>query len=125
MRSFSVFALLAASLVAATARAQDTTRPGVTIGLTYDPSSRPGIAVLPVTGPFGDSIRAILQRDIDYSDRFTIVALDAATPATFRGTTPGAELNSPLSARLGAAAVVQATATDGAVHVALHNVAKG
>src|SRR5438270_9691403 len=97
--------------------AQDTTHRGVTIGLTYDPSSRPGIAVLPVTGSSGDSIRAILQRDFDYSDRFTLVALDAADPATFRGTSPGAELNYPLFARLGAAAIVQATVGDGSLHV--------
>jgi len=105
--------------------AQDTTRRGVTIGLTYDPTSRPGLAVLPVTGSAGDSIRAILQRDFDYSDRFTIVPLDAADPSSFRGTTPGAELNYPLFTRLGAAAVVQATVGDGSLHVALHDVGKG
>ena len=105
--------------------AQDTTRRGVTIGLTYDPTSRPGLAVLPVTGSSGDSIRTILQRDLDYSDRFTIVPLDASDPSTFRGTTAGAELNYPLFSRLGAAAVVQATVGDGSVHVALHDVAKG
>jgi TolB protein len=104
--------------------AQDTTRRGVTIGLTYDPASRPGIAVLPVTGSSGDSIRTILQRDLDYSDRFTIVPLEASDPSTFRGTA-GAELNYPLFARLGAAAVVQATVGDASVHVALHDVAKG
>src|SRR6478609_5793255 len=76
--------------------AQDTTKRGVTIGLTYDPASRPGIAILPVTGSSGDSIRAIIQRDFDYSDRFTIVPLEAADPSSFRGTTPGAELNYPL-----------------------------
>ena len=110
---------------AARAFAQDTTHRGVTIGLTYDPTSRPGIAVLPVTGSAGDSIRAILQRDFDYSDRFTIVPLDASDPSTFRGTTPGADLNYPLFGRLGAAAVVQATVGDGSLHVALHDVAKG
>src|SRR5690348_4196472 len=109
---------------AARASAQDTTRRGVTIGLTYDPTSRPGIAILPVTGSAGDSIRAILQRDFDYSDRFTIVPLDASDPSSFRGTTPGAELNYPLFARLGAAAVIQATVGDGSLHVALHDVAK-
>jgi len=114
-------------LLAPTARvtAQDTTHRGVTIGLTYDPTSRPGIAVLPVTGSAGDSIRSILQRDFDYSDRFTIVQLDASDPSSFRGTTPGADLNYPLFARLGAAVVVQATVGDGSLHVALHDVGKG
>lgn len=117
--------LITSLVIPATLLAQDTTHRGVTIGLTYDPASRPGIAVLPVTGSAGDSIRAIIQRDFDYSDRFTIVPLDASDPATFRGTTPGAELNYPLFARLGAAAVVQATVGDGSLHVALHDVGKG
>ena len=113
------------ALLPAGVRAQDTTKRGVTIGLTYDPTLRPGIAVLPVAGSFGDSIRTILQRDLDYSDRFTIVPLDVSNPGAFRGTTPGAELNYPLFARLGAAAVVQVTMANGALHVALHDVAKG
>src|SRR5690242_5520681 len=112
MRFLLVCAAVAlASLTVAPARAQDTTKHGVTIGLTYDPSLRPGVAVLPVPGPFGDSIAAILQRDFDYSDRFTIVPLAGADPTTFRGTTPGADLNYPLFARLGAAAVIQASAS--------------
>jgi TolB protein len=121
--SASVFLLLLAPTVRVSA--QDTTHRGVTIGLTYDPTSRPGLAVLPVTGSSGDSIRAILQRDFDYSDRFTIVQLDASDPSSFRGTTPGADLNYPLFARLGAAAVLQATVGDGSLHVALHDVGKG
>lgn len=126
MRVFSLCATLAllASMPAA-ARAQDTTHRGVTIGLTYDPALRPGIAVLPVPGPFGDSIAAILQRDIDYSDRFTIVPLAGADPTTFRGTTPGADINYPLFTRLGAAAVIQASASAASLHIALHDVAKG
>src|SRR3954447_2160433 len=99
---FPTFAFLAtlALLPAGRAAAQDTTHRGVTIGLTYDPASRPGIAILPITGSAGDSIRAIIQRDFDYSDRFTIVPLDASDPSTFRGKTPGADLNYPLFARL-------------------------
>ena len=107
------------------ARSQDTTRRGVTIGLTYDPSSRPGIVILPVAGAVGDSVRMILQRDLDYSDRFTIVPIDGADPSTFRGTTPGAELNYALFSRLGAAAVAQVTVAGASLHVALHDVAKG
>ena len=124
MRS-STFVVLIAALALPLCRvpAQDTTRRGVTIGLTYDPTSRPGIAVLPATGAFADSIRTIIQRDLDYSDRFTIVPLESANPATFRGGA-GAELNYPLFARLGAAALVQLTIGDGVLHVALHDVAK-
>jgi TolB protein len=126
MRFSTLFVLVALLCVPARfSHAQDTTHRGVTIGLTYDPTSRPGIAVLPATGSFGDSIRTIVQRDLDYSDRFTIVPLESADPATFRGTTAGAALNYPLFARLGAAAVIQLTAGDGVLHVALHDVAKG
>jgi TolB protein len=123
--------LLAAAASAAlllpvgSASAQDTIRRGVTIGLSYDPSSRPGVLVLPVAGPLGDSVRAIFQRDLDYSDRFTIVPIEAADPSSFRAATPGAPLNYPLFARLGAAAVAQLTLTGTVLHVALHDVAKG
>ena len=84
MRFSLLFGLLAVSAMpVCSVRAQDTTRRGVTIGLTYDPTSRLGIAVLPTAGSFGDSIRTILQRDLDYSDRFTIVPLESADPTTF------------------------------------------
>jgi TolB protein len=122
--TFAFFATLAL-LPLGRGAAQDTTQRGVTIGLTYDPASRPGIAILPITGSAGDSIRAIMQRDFDYSDRFTIVPLEASDPSTFRGTRPGAELNYPLFARLGAAALIQATVGTNSLHVALHDVAKG
>ena len=122
---FSTFVLVfsAITLPVCVAHAQDTTRRGVTIGLTYDPTSRPGIAVLPATGAFADSIRTIIQRDLDYSDRFTLVPLESADPTTFRGTS-GTGLNYPIFARLGAAAVVQLTVGDGVLHVALHDVGK-
>ena len=123
--SLATAAVASLFLTAMLAQAQDTTRRGVTIGLTYDPSSRPGIVVLPVAGAFGDSVRAIFQRDLDYSDRFLIVPIDASDPGSFRGTTPGAELNYALFSRLGANAVVQLTVAGGSLHVALHDVAKG
>ena len=103
--------------------AQDSTR-GVTIGLTYDPSVRPGVAVLPVAGATGDSVRAIVQRDLDFSDRFTMITLDAASPVDLRPG-PSGTLNYPLFARLGAAAVIQITLTPEGAHVAMHDVAKG
>jgi TolB protein len=67
----------------------------------------------------------MVQRDLDYSDRFSIVLLDGTDPSTFRGAKAGAALNYPLFVRLGAAAVVQMTFVGGSVHVALHDVAKG
>ncbi|HKW46035.1 MAG TPA: hypothetical protein VJN70_01265 [Gemmatimonadaceae bacterium] len=127
MRSIPCYCIAAVLVVVPAVRtnAQDSTKHGVTIGLTYDPASRPGVAVLPVSGSSGDSVRMILQRDLDYSDRFTIVPLDASDPSTFRGKTPGAELNYPLFSRLGALAVIQAAVGESSLHVALHDVSKG
>jgi TolB protein len=105
--------------------AQDSTK-GVRIGLRYDPSTKPGIAVLPVSGPQGDSIRTILERDFDFSDRLAVITLTSADGALLSGGAPAgtaASLNYPVFAKLGAAAVVQVTSTpDGGLHVALHDV---
>ena len=48
--------------------AQDTTQSGVRVGITYAPGTRPTLAVAA-----SDSIGAIIQRDLDQSDRFEIV----------------------------------------------------
>jgi TolB protein len=100
--------------------AQDTTSRGVRIGLTYDPGSKPGVAVLPVTGGAGDSVRAIVQRDFDFGDRVNPIVLDETTASeASRATGP----NWPLLARLGAAAAVQITPTASGFHLAVYNVA--
>jgi TolB protein len=120
-----VSALIALSLsLAVVAQAQDTTsRRGVRIGLTYQPGTKPGVAVLPVAGEGGDSVQAILARDLDYSDRVEVMGLPGtAARSVLTGTTPGA-VSYPLWKSLGAAAVVQATMTTAGVRVALHDVA--
>ncbi len=48
---------------------------GVRIGIIYRPGVRPGLVVLPVPQPALDSVRAILNRDLDYSDRFEVITL--------------------------------------------------
>ena len=108
-----------AGLAARPAHAQqpDTTPRGVTLGLAYDARVKPGVLVLPVAGANGDSIRTIIERDLDYGDRVAIV----------RGTVPepvGGRLNYPLVERLGAVVVVQTTITPTGLRVALHDVAK-
>lgn len=101
--------------------AQDTTSRGVRIGLSYDPGSKPGVVVLPVTGVTGDSIAAILARDLDYGDRVNVIALDPAARGTAsRSGGP----NWPLLAQLGAAAAVQVTPTPTGLHLAVYDVAK-
>ena len=111
---------LAAALVACppSLGGQDTVRAeGVRIGLTYTPGTRPGVFIAPVSGgPFADSVRAILARDLDFGDRVTVIAPEG-------GELPSGPLNYPLYASLGAAAVLQAAVTPaGALHVALHDV---
>ncbi len=97
--------------------AQDTIPTGVRVGLTYDPSTRPGVFVTAVAGELGDSVRAILARDLDFSDRLTVVSADAGSP-------PSGRFNYELYTKLGASAIVQASVTrQGSLHVAVHDVA--
>jgi TolB protein len=108
------------------ARAQDTTFVrGITLVGNYDPlHDKVGIVVLPITGAYGDSVRAIIQRDFDYSDRFTVIPIEDADPSALRGQTTGTGVNYPLFTRLNASAVVQITPVGNGLHVALHDVAK-
>jgi len=120
-------AIATAATVAAprAARAQDTTFRGITIAGTYDPRrDKAGIIVLPISGAFGDSIRAIIQRDLDWSDRFNVIPVEQADSAGLRPAEGGRGLNYPLFARLGAVAVAQVTAVPTGLHVALHDVAR-
>jgi TolB protein len=111
-----------ALLVGRSALAQDTTFRGVMISGAYDPlRDKIGITVLPVTGAYGDSIRTIISRDLDFSDRFTVIAVDSADPNALRPT-PGGALNYALFARLNATAVVQITTGGAGLHVVLHDV---
>jgi TolB protein len=112
-------ALFAVVCLAASARAQDTTR-GVRIGLTYDPGTKPGVVVLPSRGAGADSIRAIVQRDLDFGDRINVIALDAPSADQIaRGANSW-----PILSRLGAAASVQITPTATGFHLAVYDVAK-
>ena len=115
--------LLGGSLV----RAQDAESRGVRIGLRYDPGSKPGVIILPVSGTSGDSIRVILERDFDYSDRLTPIPLtpEAGSILAAPSTSGGQALNYPVFAKVGAAGVLQITITTRGLHVALHDVAKG
>jgi TolB protein len=102
--------------------AQDTAFKGVMISGTYDPlRDKIGITVLPVAGAYGDSIRTIISRDLDFSDRFTVIAVDSADPNALRPAA-GGTLNYPLFARLSATAVVQITSVGTSLHVVLHDV---
>lgn len=105
---------------AVAASAQDTPR-GVRIGLSYGAGVKPGVIVMPVEPLPGDSIRTIVQRDLDYGDRVTVIALDSAA---LRGLTPaaGRRFNYPLFSRLGAAAIVRITPVAGGYRAEVHDV---
>ncbi|MBI2407220.1 MAG: PD40 domain-containing protein [Gemmatimonadetes bacterium] len=95
---------------------QDTIPQGVRVGLTYDPSTRPGVFVTAVSGEAGDSVRAILARDLDFGDRLNVISADAGPPPTGR-------FNYELYFKLGASAIVQASVSrTGSLHVAVHDV---
>ncbi|HEY5491684.1 MAG TPA: hypothetical protein VIK25_10885 [Gemmatimonadaceae bacterium] len=111
IRAIGVLCLFAVRL-----SAQDTIPVGVRIGITYDPSSRIGVFVTAVAGPAGDSVRAMISRDLDFGDRVTLVSAEAGPP-------PSGALNYDLYARLTARAIVQASMTpQGSLHVAVHDV---
>ncbi len=117
--ALALMAALALVLRGTTARAQDTTM--VRISGQYNAGIKPGVLVLPVNGANGDSVRAILQRDLDYSDRINVI-LTEATPMDTASDGSRGQFNFPLYARLGAMLVVHATTTGTGLHVAVHSV---
>ena len=94
---------------------------GVRIGLSYGAGVKPGIIVMPVEAAPGDSVRTIIQRDLDFGDRVTVIALDSAA---LRGLTPaaGRRFNYALFARLGAAAIVRIAPVAGGYRAEVHDV---
>jgi TolB protein len=121
---------------------------GVRIGIIYRPGVRPGLVMLPRTGMGLDSVRALVARDLDYSDRFEVITLPGgdsirlATPSTApRGTGGGGGtrrsgtgtaatggpqsggLNYPLYQALGADFALDITATGDTTVATLHDIA--
>ncbi|MGK2960593.1 MAG: hypothetical protein ACSLFK_00455 [Gemmatimonadaceae bacterium] len=123
--------IIAAAIVAFAAagsatvvRAQDPANPGVRLILNYPRGTTPKIVVMPIDSTPGDSVRTIIQRDLDYSNRVTPLVLDEMT---LMGLTPaaGQNYNYSLFANLGVAAIVQARRTSGGYMVSLHDVSVG
>jgi TolB protein len=122
------FFLLLSTAAAGTLAAQDTTRvdEGVRVGVDYRPGVRPGLVVLP--GPGLDSVRAMIQRDLDYSDRFEMIMVaDAPRVASTGGGTAEASgpVNYELYKSLGAEFAVELSQTAGGVTARLHGVNEG
>jgi TolB protein len=125
--------------------AQDTTAidRGVRIGIVYRPGVRPGMVVLPGRQADLDSMRAILTRDLDFSDRFEVITLPGGdsirltgiggAPAVGGGGQVGARargagnatLNYPLYRALGADFAVDVRAAADTAVLVVHDVDAG
>ncbi len=117
------FLLIPLFAAAGALAAQDTTRvdEGVRVGFDYRPGVRPGLVVLPGSGL--DSVRTIVRRDLDYSDRFEIIAMadPPQTTATGGGAAEGGPVNYQLYKDLGAEFAVELNQAAGGVTVRLHD----
>ncbi len=115
---------LVSALLPLAAISQDTSNVprGVRVGLSYGAGLRPGVIVMPVEPVPGDSVRAIVQRNLDFGDRVTVIAPDSAT---LRGLTParGRRFNHQIFSRLGAAAIVRIVPVPGGFKAEVHDVA--
>ncbi len=118
----SLYLLAFVLIGAGTLAAQDTTRvdQGVRVGVDYRPGVRPGLVVLPGTGL--DSVRAMIRRDLDYSDRFEIITVaDAPEIATGGTGAQSGPVNYELYKGLGAEFAVELSQAAGGVTVRLHD----
>ena len=104
-------------LLAGPLAAQDTTqfREGVRVGVDYVPGTRPGLVVLPGAGL--DTLRAMVRRDLDYSDRFEMIQVDDAPP----GTGAAGPVNYGIYKTLGAQLAVELVESPGGVTARLHD----
>jgi len=118
---------------------------GVRIGIIYRPGVRPGLVALPRSGGGAglDSVRAIIARDLDYSDRFEIITLpggdsirlsSSTTGTPSRGSTSrngtsrpssaaNSSLNYPLYQALGADFALDVTRAGDTTLATLHDIA--
>ncbi len=121
--SVAAAAIVTAAVVSTRACGQQPTAPppGVRLGINYPAGTTPKVIVMPVDSTPGDSVRTLIQRDLDYSDQITPLVLD---DMTLMGMTPapGQPYNFSLFANLGAAAIVDAKRSSGGFLVSLYDV---
>jgi TolB protein len=121
--SVAAAALVIAAVASTRACGQEPTAPppGVRLGLNYPRGTTPKVIVMPIDSTPGDSVRTLIQRDLDYSDRVTPLILD---DMTLMGMVPGAgqPYNFSLFANLGAAAIIDAKRSASGYLVSLYDV---
>jgi TolB protein len=117
--------LLPLLLLPASLAAQDSLRPpeGVRVGIEYRPGVRPSLIVLPSRGL--DSVRAILTRDLDYSDRFDVIDLAPGDSGAWAANTGGRTVNYALFRTLGAGYAVELAQDGAATVVRVHDIVAG
>jgi TolB protein len=105
--------------------AQDSLRPpdGVRVGIDYRPGVRPTVVVLPGRGL--DSVRAIVTRDLDFSDRFDVIALGPQDSSTAAMNAGGRTVNYALFRTLGAEYAVELAPDGAGTAVRLHDITAG
>lgn len=108
-----LFAACVVSLLPVVLQAQDPIR----LGIQYNAGSRPGVIV--AAGGGLDSVRKIVERDLQYSDRFEIAFWpDSAGPLT-------GPMNAEVYKQLGLTWAVELQPTFGGVDVKLHHLPTG
>lgn len=119
----AAIASVALALAPFYAHAQNPTVPeGVRLGLNYTLGTKPGVMVLPLDSAGGDSVRAIIQRDIDYDDRATLINLDD-TSARAMMPKSGDKFNYPLFAKLGVVAILRPEHSLTGITITMYDVA--
>jgi TolB protein len=92
-------------------------------GLVYEPDPLRTVAVLPVRGgPYADSLLEIVQRDLQYSDRLSMLRLNAGDNALFYDKFRGVSYD--YFSGLNAMYVVEMTAAQGRVSMRVHDVGR-
>jgi TolB protein len=119
MRRFLAPVLL--SFAAFPLSAQDTTqvREGVRVGLEYS-GVRPGLIVLPGAGL--DSARAIVRRDLDYTDRFEMIGGALGSSDAGSSAEPAGAVNYGIYKTMGAQLGVELREAPGGVAARLHDI---
>jgi TolB protein len=112
-------------LAPAVAAAQDSLRPleGVRVGIEYRPGFRPSVVVLPGSGL--DSVRAMIGRDLDYSDRFEVIQLNPGDSGAYATNAGGRTVSYAVFRTLGAAYAVEVSQDGPGTAVRVHDIAGG
>lgn len=112
----ALMTVLALALSAGALSAQDRAQDAIRIGITYRPGTRPGLVVVPGSG--ADSARAIIKRDLDFSDQFQMIEAGS-------GPVSGPVNYNYFRTQFGADHAVEVTPVTGGILVRLHDLAAG